>query len=99
MESVRNFREAVNASVALQGEVRALNPASPAALVELGSRHGFAFTADEFASAASSAQAELTDFELEMVAGGTLPVGQMAANVVPIGPEKKPPKSSSSSYC
>ena len=99
IESVRKFREAVNASASLQGEVRALRTASSEELVALGARHGFSFTAEELRSVGTSIKNELTDFELEMVAGGTLPVGMMGAHPIPAQPEKPPPKSSSSSYC
>ena len=80
----------------MQSEVRELGAAGPAALVALGARHGFAFTAEELASFGESVRNELTDFELEMVAGGTLPVGMMGAHPIPPQPYKPPPKSSSS---
>ena len=64
-----DFRNAVNASEALQQQVTA-----GVDLVELGAANGFNFTAEELNQGWAELQESdegLTDFEMEVVAGGS----------------------------
>jgi len=89
MQALQQFREKVNANPVLEGEVNAwlgdsginLNtgPVNPGAvseaIVALGKRHGFDFSADELLAvfggpASSELGDELSDLELELVAAG-----------------------------
>lgn len=93
-EAILQFRKAVNASDAMKNEIRAFSRGSRDEFVAMGARHGFEFTEAELAGVAESVRNELTDFELEMVTGGTLPVGPMAAHPVPPQPYRRPAGSS-----
>jgi predicted ribosomally synthesized peptide with nif11-like leader len=72
-DAVLKFREAVNRDDELKNEIRAA-AASEAKLdvVAIAARHGFAFTAAELSAVAGDVANELTEFELEMVAGGSV---------------------------
>ena len=68
-QTLIDFRNAVNASQALQAQVTA-----GADLVELGAANGFQFTAEELNQGWQELQESdegLTDFEMQVVAGGS----------------------------
>lgn len=68
-QSFAAFREAVNANPQIGEACRAaLVAGGPAAVVEFGRKHGFAFSADD--AKAVMDHTELSDYELELVAGG-----------------------------
>lgn len=67
-QTLIEFRNAVNANEELQAQVTA-----GADLVELGAANGFQFTAEELNQGWAELQESdegLTDFEMEVVAGG-----------------------------
>ena len=67
-QTLIEFRNAVNANEELQAQVTA-----GADLVELGAANGFQFTAEELKQGWAELQGSdeaLTDFEMEVVAGG-----------------------------
>ena len=67
-QTLIDFRNAVNNSEDLQAQVTA-----GADLVELGAANGFSFTTEELAQGWEELQESdegLTDFEMEVVAGG-----------------------------
>ena len=68
-QTLVDFRNAVNNSQALQAQVTA-----GADLVELGAANGFQFTSEELNQGWAELQESdegLTDFEMEVVAGGS----------------------------
>jgi hypothetical protein len=72
--AARSFRHHVNRMSTLQAEVAPCfsnGAIDYAALVQLGRRSGFDFTADE-ARKVLAAPGELSEFEMEMVADGML---------------------------
>ena len=73
-QTLIEFRNAVNANEELQAQVTA-----GADLVELGAANGFQFTAEELNQGWAELQESdegLTDFEMEVVAGGRLRNGK-----------------------
>ena len=80
-EAVLRFRQAVTEDEELQDEIRATAAGGGLDLTVVGARHGFEFTAAELNEVAKEIGGELTDFELEMVAGGeeSKPLGERAA--------------------
>lgn len=76
IQAAQEFRQQVNASAALQAAVstKVNNGAIDyAGLAQLGSEHGFAFSAEEAEQALSTSSDELSEFEMELVSGGFLP--------------------------
>lgn len=69
-EAVTQFREEVSRNEGLQAEI--MN-AGDLDIVSLARSKGFEFTLEELQDAVEAAADQLTDFELEMVAGGTSP--------------------------
>lgn len=67
--AVHEFREAVNTDGALKDEFRDAVKAGGVSLVEFAARHGYEFTGGELKEVMASLD-QLTDFELELVAGG-----------------------------
>lgn len=65
-EAVSKFRDAINASEDLQDQIR-----SGADLMAMGKENGFEFTAEELGATLNDLGDELSDFELEVVSGGT----------------------------
>ncbi len=92
-EAVVRFREAVNGNEALKTELREMPRVTSRELAEMAARHGYEFTPKEFAEVANLVRDELTDFELELVAGGTQELicwrqGMRAAeSVAPLPPD------------
>ena len=78
-DAVLSFREALNGSSEMQDKIRA-NPALN--LVSFAAEAGFEFTADELAQVADEVGGELTDFELEVVSGGTSTTYSRTTNTV-----------------
>ncbi|MBB3223059.1 hypothetical protein [Pseudoduganella umbonata] len=73
--AARNFRQHINRMSTLQAEVVPYFSGGVidyAGLAELGSRSGFDFTADEARQVLFISDDELTDFEKEMVSGGSV---------------------------
>lgn len=66
-----DFRNKINANADLQTNLYSELAKGPHAIVRLGAVHGYAFTADEVSAAIAGS--DLTDFELELVAGGAGP--------------------------
>jgi len=64
------FRNKVNASKPLQDEVMQAFARNGEGIVEVGKKHGYSFTAEEALELLQSDQGELSEFELELVAGG-----------------------------
>jgi predicted ribosomally synthesized peptide with nif11-like leader len=73
--AAQNFRQHVNRMSTLQAEVAPYvsnGVIDYAGIAELGSRSGFDFTAEEAKQVLSRDDDELSDFEMEMVSGGTM---------------------------
>jgi predicted ribosomally synthesized peptide with nif11-like leader len=68
-EAVLKFREQVNCDRAIQGEIR---NAESIDLVAIAQARGFEFSAEDLHAVADENGGELSDFELEMVAGGNI---------------------------
>ena len=65
------FRDYVSQNKDVQKEIRSALMTESAKVSEIASRHGFTFTSEEGQQAWDAAQDnELSDFELDMVAGG-----------------------------
>lgn len=94
-DDVVKFRLAVNDRPELQHALReAVVGLDPFDLTAFAAKHGYDFTRDELLDLARNVKDELTDFELEMVAGGvdvvhTWSVRTYAADPPP-GPEPMP---------
>jgi predicted ribosomally synthesized peptide with nif11-like leader len=69
-QAVLAFREAVNGDQALQRELRSAEVGSGQDVTEFAAGHGYEFTVEELATVAQENVDSLTDFELEIVAGG-----------------------------
>jgi len=68
-QSLLEFRAKLNASPALHEEAMRAFAADGEGLVSLGKKHGYAFTKEEALELLAKG-GELSDFELELVAGG-----------------------------
>lgn len=71
-QAIEDFRKQINESTELQAKVRGLNVDG---LVALASEHGKVIEKDElraFLAEMGAKQMELSDFELELVAGGSM---------------------------
>ena len=71
-EAATAFRAAVHASEALRAKVAGLVAPTPAALATLAQEHGHDVTAADIEALASD-DVELSDWEVELVAGGAGP--------------------------
>lgn len=69
-EAIAKFQEAVRTQPALLEKVKAVG-SDVDALVALAGQAGFVFTRDELMDAAQSKKGELSEEELQKVAGGT----------------------------
>ena len=77
IEQANAFRTFVNENESVQDQIREAASAKDESfsLISLAAEHGYSFTAEEAASAWEPGQrGELSDFELEMVAGGVAPL-------------------------
>ena len=73
LEQANAFRDYVAQNEDVQKEIRSALMTESAKVSEIAAKHGFSFTSEEGEQAWETAQEnELSDFELDMVAGGTL---------------------------
>lgn len=73
IEALEQFYDKVRSDAALEGEAGAALGEGPAAVVALGAREGFSFSADELTIALAEHAVgvdELSDADLDLVAGG-----------------------------
>ncbi len=89
-ENITKFSEAVAASPDLQAKVQSIHATAArdtaARIAALSAETDAPFTVEEFLASANSAQAELTDEQLEVVAGGNREVlGRVAASIFTAG--------------
>ena len=72
LEQANAFRDYVSQNEGVQKEIRSALMTESAKVSEIAAKHGFTFTSEEGQQAWASAQDnELSDFELDMVAGGS----------------------------
>ena len=71
LEQANAFRDYVSENEDVQKEIRSALMTESAKVSEIASKHGFTFSSEEGQEAWDAAQDnELSDFELDMVAGG-----------------------------
>ena len=71
LDQANAFRDHVAQNDEVQREIRSALMTESAKISEIAAKHGFSFTSEEGKQAWESAQDnELSDFELDMVAGG-----------------------------
>ena len=71
LDQAHAFRDYVAQNEGVQKEIRSALMTESAKVSEIAAKHGFTFTSDEGQQAWETAQEnELSDFELDMVAGG-----------------------------
>ena len=71
LDQANAFRDYVSQNEDVQREIRSALMTESAKISEIAAKHGFTFTSEEGAQAWETAQEnELSDFELDMVAGG-----------------------------
>ena len=71
LEQANAFRDYVSENEDVQKEIRSALMTESAKVSEIAAKHGFSFTSEEGQQAWDAAQDnELSDFELDMVAGG-----------------------------
>ena len=76
LEQANAFRDSVAQNTDVQRETSSALMRENAKFSEIAAKHGFSFTSDEGQQAWESAQDnELSDFELDMVAGGNARTG------------------------
>ncbi|GAB3433792.1 Nif11-like leader peptide family RiPP precursor [Massilia solisilvae] len=88
IQAAQAFRQQTNTSPALQAEVArhvSNGTIDYAALAELGRKHGHDFTAEDAVTVLSAPSDELSDFEMELVSGGTLIPPQFSKRDRPMG--------------
>ena len=72
LDQANAFRDYVAQNDEAQREIRSALMTESAKISEIAAKHGFSFTSEEGEQAWESAQDnELSDFELDMVAGGS----------------------------
>ena len=72
LDQANAFRDYVSQNEDVQKEIRSALMTESAKVSEIASKHGFTFSSEEGQEAWDAAQDnELSDFELDMVAGGT----------------------------
>ena len=72
LDQANAFRDYVAQNEDVQKEIRSALMTESAKISEIAAKHGFSFTSEEGEQAWESAQDnELSDFELDMVAGGS----------------------------
>jgi len=71
LEIAREFHSKVNSSSALQAEIRGCRKIEET--LDIARNHGYAFTAQDLLAVAdeTTKSEELSDFDLELVSGGT----------------------------
>jgi predicted ribosomally synthesized peptide with nif11-like leader len=91
MQSLRDFRAKINETPALQEAIRPfVHPRLHTfQIAEMGRENGFDFTQEEvielYDAELTRPNRELSDYELELVAGGTKPVGPTGGPEDPFG--------------
>ena len=71
LDQANAFRDYVSQNEDVQKEIRSALMTESAKVSEIAAKHGFSFTSDEAEQAWETAKDnELSDFELDMVAGG-----------------------------
>ena len=71
LDQANAFRDYVSQNEGVQKEIRSALMTESAKVSEIASKHGFTFSSEEGQEAWDAAQDnELSDFELDMVAGG-----------------------------
>ena len=71
LDQAHAFRDYVAQNDVVQKEIRSASMTESAKISEIAAKHGFTFTSEEGQEAWDAAQGnELSDFELDMVAGG-----------------------------
>ena len=76
LDQANAFRDYVSQNEDVQKEIRSALMTESAKVSEIAAKHGFSFTSEEGQQAWDTAQDnELSDFELDMVAGGRYPDG------------------------
>ena len=71
LDQANAFRDYVSANEEVQREIRSALMTESAKVSEIAAKHGFSFTSEEGQEAWDAAHDnELSDFELDMVAGG-----------------------------
>ena len=71
LDQANAFRDYVSQNEDVQKEIRSALTTETAKVSEIAAKHGFSFTSEEGEQAWETAQDnELSDFELDMVAGG-----------------------------
>ena len=71
LDQANAFRDYVSQNEDVQKEIRSALMTESARVSEIAAKHGFSFTSEEGEQAWETAQDnELSDFELDMVAGG-----------------------------
>ena len=71
LDQAHAFRDYVSQNEDVQKEIRSVLMSESAKVSEIAAKHGFTFTSEEGQQAWDAAQDnELSDFELDMVAGG-----------------------------
>ena len=77
LDQAHAFRDYVSQNEDVQKEIRSALMTESAKVSEIASKHGFTFTSEEGQQAWDTAQDnELSDFELDMVAGGNARTGR-----------------------
>ena len=77
LDQANAFRDYVSQNEDVQREIRPALMTESAKVSEIAAKHGFTFTSEEGEKAWESAQDnELSDFELDMVAGGRTGSGE-----------------------
>ena len=72
LDQAHAFRDYVSQNEDVQKEIRSALMTESAKVSEIAAKHGFTFTSEEAEQAWETAQEnELSDFELDMVAGGS----------------------------
>ena len=76
LDQANAFRDCVSQNEDVQKEIRPALMTESAKVSEIAAKHGFTFTSEEGEQAWETAQDnELSDFELDMVAGGNIGAG------------------------
>ena len=77
LDQANAFRDYVSQNEDVQREIRSALMTESAKISEIAAKHGFNFTSDEAEQAWETAEDnELSDFELDMVAGGNARTGR-----------------------
>ena len=104
MDAVVKFREAIQASTAMQQEIQSLAEGGSFDPVAFGQQHGFGFTRAELAQALEDLKGQLTEFEVTLMtrirrgSAGLKDLEPRSAVVGGVGPSQSVSKSTAQSY-